>query len=83
MELFILSFVSFGLAALGMATGVLLKGTQLKGTCATLGTSVYASVACAVCANRHNHGACEAQSCKPRKIVSGRADPRTALERRP
>jgi hypothetical protein len=83
MELFILSFVFFGLAALGMAAGVLLKGTQLKGTCATLGASVCASIACAVCENRHNRGVCERQSGEPRKIVSARADPGTALKRRP
>ena len=31
MELFILTFLFFGLAALGMAVGVLLKGPELKG----------------------------------------------------
>ncbi len=49
MELFILSFLIFLLAALGMAAGFLLKGSALQGTCATLDTGLHGKIRCAFC----------------------------------
>lgn len=72
MEIFILSLIFFGLAALGMAVGVLLRGSELKGTCATLGEGVHALIACEICRAQSSHGTGEPQSC-PRRSLLGRS----------
>lgn len=55
MEIFLLSFFVIVLASLGLATGLLLAGKPLKGSCATLGRD----------------GACEACDCTKGKTGEG------------
>ncbi|MDH3740437.1 MAG: hypothetical protein OER56_02465 [Hyphomicrobiales bacterium] len=74
MEIFILTFVVIGLAALGMAVGVLVKGSELKGTCATLSGADYASIACEICPARHWHGARKPGRCPRRDALNQIAD---------
>ena len=68
MELFVLSFLVIGLAVLGMAAGVLARGSELKGTCATLGGDGRISMACEICTARHRRAACREHLCEPSKI---------------
>lgn len=75
MEIFILTFVVIGLAVLGMAVGVLVRGSELKGTCATLSGADYASVACEICPARHWHGARKPGRCPRRDLLNQIADP--------
>ncbi len=63
MEVFVLSFIVFGLAALGMAAGLVLRGTELKGTCATLSSGVHAALGCEFCPTRHSQGICRQPAC--------------------
>ena len=82
MELFILSFVVIGLAVLGMALGVLLRGSELKGTCATLSGGVLASMACEICPARHRRDPGRPRSCARGQISSRRAEPAAERTRR-
>lgn len=75
MEIFILSFIIISLAALGMAVGVLAGGAGLKGTCATLSGSEYASIACQICPARHWRGARGARRCARQGFLSQNAEP--------
>jgi len=75
MEIFILSFVIIGLAALGMALGVLVRGSELKGTCATLSGADYASIACQICPARHWRGAGKSQRCARRDFLNQNVGP--------
>lgn len=69
MTLFILSFLFFCLAALGMAVSVLFRGAELKGTCATLGGGVHAFMTCEICPARHEAGPDQPHSCARRKMA--------------
>ena len=60
MEVFVLTFVFIGLAALGMATGLVVRGSALKGTCATLDGD------CDVCQARRRRGELGPENC-PRR----------------
>jgi hypothetical protein len=83
MEIFILTFVVIGLAALGMAVGVLVRGTELKGTCATLNGTDYASIACEICPARHWRGARKPGRCLRRDLLNQLGNPsETQLESR-
>ena len=75
MEIFILTFVIICLAALGMAVGVLIRGSELKGTCATLNGTDYVSIACEVCPARHWHGARKPGRCPRRDLLNQITDP--------
>ena len=70
MELFILTFIFIGLAALGMAVGVLFRGAELQGTCATLGGGVHGSMTCGICPVRQGRDRGEGQPC-PRREIAG------------
>ena len=59
METFVLSFIVIGLAAVGMAAGLLLRGSALKGTCATLNELGSAQIDCATCPLRYWRTACK------------------------
>lgn len=74
MELFLLSFVFIGLAAVGMALGVLLRGAELKGTCATLGGGVHPFVACEICRARSGRNADAPRRCARREMARRIAD---------
>lgn len=52
MELFGLSFIIFTLSALGMAVGVIVKGSALKGSCATLDAGPRGYIKCTFCPAR-------------------------------
>ena len=75
MEIFVLTFVVIGLAALGMAVGVLIRGSELKGTCATLNGTDYESIACEICPARHWRGARKPGRCLRRDLLNQIADP--------
>lgn len=75
MEIFILTFVVIGLAVLGMAMGVLIRGSELKGTCATLNGTDYASIACEICPARHWRGARKPGRCPRRDLLNEIAGP--------
>ncbi len=57
MELFLLSFILFGLAVSGMAVSVLFGRPELKGTCASLGGGIGTSRGCEICPHRPRQGA--------------------------
>jgi len=78
MELFILSFIFVGLAALGMAVGVLFRGSELKGTCATLEEGLYALTTCENCPARHRRGGHKPQVCSNHEIENRNAAPTAA-----
>lgn len=83
MEIFILTFVVIGLAVLGMAVGVLIRGSELKGTCATLNGTDYAFIACEICPARHWRGARKPRRCPRRDLLSQIANPsETQMESR-
>lgn len=75
MEIFILSFIIIGLAAVGMAVGVLVGGSELKGTCATLSGTEYASIACQICPARHWRGARGARRCARQGFLNQNSEP--------
>ena len=49
MEIFILSFVIFLLAAIGMALGAVVTGVELRGTCAALTQANFNGTRCDNC----------------------------------
>lgn len=59
MEIFLLSFIVVSLAAVGMAAGLLLRGSALKGTCATLNELGSAHIDCETCPLRYWRTACK------------------------
>ncbi len=81
MELFVLSFIFMGLAALGMAVGALFRGAELKGTCATLGGGVHGIATCGICPLRQGRGRGEGQSCPRREIPGQHTEPAPARAR--
>lgn len=83
MELFFLSFIFIGLAALGMAVGALFRGTELQGTCATLGGGVHGSMTCGICPVRQGHGRDEGQRCPRREIAGQHTETAAARTRQP
>ncbi len=82
MELFVLSFIFISLAVLGMAVGVLFRGSQLKGTCATLSCSSHALMRCEICPKRHWRGVRRAKSCSHRGSINGSPAQKTARTER-
>jgi len=73
MEIFVLTFVVIGLAVVGMATGLLVRRSGLKGTCATLGEGSLAGLACDICPSRHWHDAPHPKRC-PRQDLLANGD---------
>lgn len=49
MEVFVLSFLIFVLAALGLAVGTLVRGSVLKGSCGGLGAAAGVTDGCGFC----------------------------------
>lgn len=57
MELFILTFLVFGLAILGMAVGNLIRGRPLSGGCRRAGEALGAGISCGICGVEGRDGA--------------------------
>lgn len=74
MDTFFLSFVVIGLAAFSMAVGVLVRGSELNGTCATLDGANYASIACEFCPTRNGQRAGVPRHCPRRELLERSAD---------
>jgi hypothetical protein len=69
MEIFVLTFIVICLAALCMAAGVLVRKSELKGSCATLNANSYAGLACEICPARHWHNARKPNRCLRRVVL--------------
>ncbi len=75
MEIFILTFLVICLAALCMAAGVLVRKSELKGSCATLNANNYPGLACEVCPARHWHNARKPGRCPRRALLEPDTEP--------
>lgn len=56
MEIFVLTFVVFALAAVGMAAGLLLRGSALAGSCATITGDGDPTSKCDICRASRSEG---------------------------
>ncbi len=81
MEVFFLSFLIICVVAFGMAVGVLVRGSELKGTCATLNGTDYASIACESCPARIGQSRSAPRDCPRRdQAMPGRCRSRAPME---
>ncbi len=57
MDLFLLTFLAFAVAILGMAVGSLFRGRALSGGCGQAGQALGAGIGCGVCGVEGQDGA--------------------------